>query len=131
MRRFVLTLMMALLPLSGWTGDAMAIEMAAATLETPTFAIETGADHARTETAAAVFDSENTLHANCHDHVAALDDTAHADSNCSTCSACHSLALAPTLTQAASVALSAPQPQAAEPFFASAERAPGFKPPIS
>jgi hypothetical protein len=134
MRRFVLTLMIVLLPLRGWVGDAMAMDFAAGTQDSTVFAIESEAHHAHPAMADAASHAENTMHADCPDHAASPDDTLQAASDCDNCTACqicHAVALTPTLPQLTSAALPAAQPPAAAPLFASAERAPGFKPPIS
>jgi len=134
MRHFVLALMIALLPLRGWVGDAMAMEIAAETLEESVLAIESVASNAHSARADAISDAKNTMHPECPDHVASPDDTPHAASDCNTCAdcqICHSVALTPTLPQLAPAAVPAAQPQTAARLFASAERAPGFKPPIS
>lgn len=134
MRHFVLALMIALLPLRGWVGDAMAMEMAAETLEEPASAIESVANNNHSARADALSEAKNTMHPDCPDHVASSDGTPHAASDCNTCAncqICHSVALTPTLPQLAQAAVPAAQPQATAALFASAERAPGFKPPIS
>jgi hypothetical protein len=134
MRHFVLALMIVLLPLRGWVGDAMATEMATGAPEQSVSSIESGAHHAHSAMADADPEAKNSMHADCPDHAASPEDTPQAASGCHSCTACqicHSMALTPSLPQLASAAVSAAQPPAATPLFASAERAPGFKPPIS
>jgi len=134
MRHFVLALMIALLPLRGWVGDAMAMEIAAGTLTESVSALESDEHHARPARVDAALDAANAIHADCPGHAPAPDGTPYASSDCKTCAdcqICHSVALTPSLPQLASAAVSAVQPLAAAPLFASAERAPGFKPPIS
>ena len=134
MRHFVLALMIALLPLRGWVGDAMAMEIAAGTLAESVSALDSDELHARPARVDADFDAANAIHADCPGHASALDGAPHAASDCKTCAdcqICHSVALTPSLPQLAPAAVSAVQPLAATPLFASAERALGFKPPIS
>ena len=113
MRHFVLALMIALLPLRGWVGDAMAMEMAAADAN-----------------------AGNIVQAECPGHAALpLQDgdsptPAHGES-CSACQICHSVALTAMLAPMPSVSMPAAAPRTAAPLFTSAERAAGFKPPIS
>lgn len=135
MRRLAFILLILLMPLRGWAGDAMAIQMAlhpgvphaAATEAAP------GSEH---HGATAQADHRNQAQpanaVDCTDHAAA--DSAAPDSHCQTCTmcqACHSLAI--TLPASA---LPGAEPLNALPllpaqFFASADRAPGLKPPIS
>lgn len=128
MRMFLLALMIALLPLRGWLGDVMAIEQVG-----------------QARTAAHTSD----LHSDCHEaqlHHGQLDATheglatgseqgpVQAASDCTGCTACqicHSVALAgwPEVSSAALLPTAVAQTPAR--LHASAERAPGFKPPIS
>ena len=143
MRTLLLALMIALLPLRGWVGDAMAMEMMASALHGSENAIDLiapRADKTRTE---ARFEAQPVAmdHADCPGHMAMAasndqpaDDThqAHA-ADCATCAACqicHTVALTTVAWHIGTYALPAVQPQTASPHFASAERALGFKPPI-
>jgi len=140
MRVLLLALMIALLPLRGWVGDAMAMEMVAATLQQPEIAINSVAYHQDMARETAQFEAphEAMVHADCPGHAAMTDapaDSQHqADAaDCATCAACqicHTVALTPIPLQIASTTLPTVQPQASSHHFASAERAPGFKPPI-
>jgi hypothetical protein len=158
-RHFIFALMIALLPLRGWVGDAMAMQMAVHTLQQAGQASSSGhqsQEAIATETIAAR--AGNTLatgsldhHAtavqvpaphDCLEHTGAgsddgiSTDLASADAgsgcpDCAFCQACHTVALtsaAPNLSPTAHPG-SLPQPAAAQ--FASAEAAPGQKPPIS
>lgn len=134
MRHFVLALMIALLPLRGWVGDAMATAMATGTLEPPVASTGSGAHHAPPAMAAAGPEAQHSMHADCPDHGPAAAGTPQASADgdgCTACQICHSMALTPSQPQLACAAMPAAQPHAATPLFASAERAPGFKPPIS
>lgn len=143
MRVLLLALMIALLPLRGWVGDAMAMEMVAATLQQPRIAINFIASHADMARGTAQFEvhHEAMVHADCPGHTATTSgsdtptDSQHqADAaDCATCAACqicHTVALTPIPLQMASAALPTVQPPSSSHHFASAERAPGFKPPI-
>lgn len=125
MSRWFVVLMIALLPLRGWVGEAMAGQMIAQQLAAVAQAT-TPADDAATG-----------AHTDCHGQVTAdAPPAAEASSSmdcgsCTSCQVCHSVAMAaPALTAAAPL-----QPHPALPAygrqFASAERSPGFKPPIS
>lgn len=146
MRVVVLVLAMLLLPLRGWLGDAMALQMTppqqqaqrAATASVPT----DHAAHAMHATAQAPGDaahhdgtSPSSAHASASSHAPSESSSAHTVQECQTtctnCQLCHSLAVAfwPEVPPLAEVPRAAP---AFEPIaFASAEPAPGFKPPIS
>lgn len=141
MRIPFLALLIVLLPLRGWVGDAMAMEMMLA-----------GTDHKPHATAAAAAGEERatldsdpgtrTMHrepSGCPDHFSpnsGLSDDQHLAGNdhcdtCTACQICHSVALAPLPLQLVPARLAVIQPKMAAGHYASAERAPGFKPPIS
>lgn len=147
MRTLLLALMIVLLPIRGWLGDAMAVEMARHAM--PAIA------------AAAASDAESVAaSAHCHEAMGAGDDMAsmadmamdHATAHdagddhdaqhdagvghqgcgtCTVCQVCHTVALGGL--PAAAIAHDAPQPPPAfrTARFASAEPVPGLKPPIS
>ena len=140
MRRVLLILMIALLPVRGWAADVMGVVMAAHELSVALrFAGGAGSsDHSgsaneaksvRPSGAEALFN----MSPNCPMWAAqaAGDDPSASYEGCATCQLCMALVVGPVF------ALSniAPLPQAAQGFasvsFTSAERAPGFKPPIS
>lgn len=133
MRVFVLALAILLLPLRGWLGDAMAMEMtqqqvvAAVTVvaHEAASAQDAHADHAMHDMASTA-DGMHTGHAS-HDPAAQPD----CQSTCTDCQLCHSVAMTvwpemPTTGEAPRAT-----PSLAPVAFASAEPAPGFKPPIS
>jgi hypothetical protein len=148
MRFFVLALMMVLLPLRAWTGDAMATDMAVTLAaeqmqQTAPKLQESGShhghqhhenhhDHAAHE--AEVLVSANT--ADCISHVACdqTHGTHHAGETCESCSACQACHNVPLLVGATELKsdLSAlwTLNGLADPFV-SAEAAPDQKPPIS
>jgi hypothetical protein len=133
MLRWILLLTIALLPLRGWMGDAMAGERAA----------QVAAVHA-----AVVHHEEAPIGSptsgNGHDHVDCMDDVQAqviegdpvgvAGGDCPTCShcqACSGVALTSSSTISLPEAYDSLRPSATIDPFASADRAPGFKPPIS
>ena len=133
MRRLLLILMIAFMPLRGWAGDVMAVDMVAGQLAAPARMV---AEHAHTEKA-------NAHQADCLGHVhtepeasgdaeePGNDQLASHCPTCNTCQVCSSAAFA------VHVAVSCRMPaQYCVPFtggaaFTSAEPAPGLKPPIS
>ena len=139
MRALLFVLMITLLLVRGWTGDAMANDMALASLQHPhqpqQSTTKTIAAHTHGTSAEAHFDHEPATPAmhGCAGHVA--DGAAPAADghcpSCDVCQACHSVALTPAAVGAAPVFGSRTQPRAKAARFASAEAAPGHKPPIS
>lgn len=126
MRVLLLALMIVLLPLRGWVGDAMAM----ATLVPATPPAQTASADPHSDHAAATDDlaGQDDDAGPCTEHAeGGGDGCAH----CVACDVCHSAAHSPVavpvllaLPAAAPVARNAGLP-------ASAERAAGFKPPIS
>jgi len=143
MRVLLFILMLTLLPLRGWMGDAMATSMAVAELQAAASAktaIHSIADQASKTMASVGFDVKNTSNhavsamSDCAGHTAAAQtDTDNADhcTPCSACGACHSASMSsPAPVWAAAVHGSTPLVWPADAFF-SADAAPGQKPPIS
>ena len=136
MRALFLALMIALLPLRGWVGDAMALDMVAEALHAPTNAIKSvaanthPADHG---------DQLDAHHADCAGHsmtaaAATNDITGNHDAHCAShadCQLCHSVALAPLPLRLAPTVLPVALPPLALAGFVSAEPNRGFKPPIA
>ena len=157
MRALLFAFMIALLLLRGWAGDAMASEMALAPLQHPhphpasqpqpqPFAPETIAVHAHGASVNARLDlsfftpaAPGALQAtpDCAGHAAngAPDGAAPAAHgscpSCDACQACHSAALIPACVSASPAFGPRIQPPAPTARFASADAAPGQKPPIS
>ena len=158
MRIFVLALMMVLLPLRGWTGDAMATEMAvnsaAQQMHQTTAANqkadvhdghqghashdghEVNVDHAAHGApivmTANIADCLN--HADCdqaHDAGHGTDHSAGTCESCSACQACHNVALLVTSDELKPRLNSLWTPTAVADPFASADAAHDQKPPIS
>ncbi|HEY3048278.1 MAG TPA: hypothetical protein VGJ72_12580 [Polaromonas sp.] len=142
MRHLLLVLMIALLPLRGWMGDAMATSMAAAQLQQQQVATKIIAAHAHEMAAEGHFDHETTAPEAAqavqaaHDCAGdAADETSHvAGAHCETCAACqacHTVALSHTAPGLNPVVNALTLPHAAADQFASAEAALRQKPPIS
>jgi hypothetical protein len=143
MRRLLFILLIALLPLHGWAGDAMATQMAAGQLQHPALAsqhaTETIATSPHDMGATGHFDYENSmqdvalaLH-DCAD-AAPEDETHESHGPCETCSACqvcHSVALSPTAPELKPVFSARAHHHAVADSFASAVAALRHKPPIS
>ena len=134
MRVLLLALMIALLPVRGWIGDAMATGMAtgmaAGQLQHQPEAAKSIASHAHeaVEPAAAQAVTDD-----CASHAAG--GTSHtADAHCGSCSvcqACQTVALSTMAPDLTPVVHRFTRPRAVAPQFASAEAALGQKPPIS
>ncbi|RZI78125.1 MAG: DUF2946 domain-containing protein [Variovorax sp.] len=124
MRILILALAILLLPLRGWLGDAMAIDA----MHTPAAAVQAMADGGR-----AMHDMAGMSHDAhaAHDVHGAQQADPDCQSTCGDCQLCHSVAM--TVWPELADALEAPRaaPAFSTTAFASAEPAPGFKPPIS
>ena len=132
MRRWFILIMIALLPIRGWVGDAMAADMVTQRI---------AALAQVSVTAQKPADTAADPHADCHGKAAAHSPAAEAGTeaaipvtdcgSCTSCQVCHSVGMA---TGASATPL-VTAPHAAPPLrgthFASAEPARGFKPPIS
>lgn len=143
MRTLLLALMIALLPIRGWLGDAMAVEMvrhslpAASAVSMATAATEAHCHEAMAEAGDGMDHMAMSMaehHAGSHDDGSSHDDNNAGHQGCGTCTACqvcHTVALGGMPLVA--IVHSAPQapPAAHAARFASAEPAPGLKPPIS
>lgn len=147
MRRFIFILMIALLPLRSWMGEAMATEMSALQL------VQVQPDHAHLhghhiapdliatqaydtpatgifshETAA--FNAMQTAQpTDCATHVGD-DASATLAHSCNNCHACHAVGLSATVQAFSAAAPVHTLPHLAVSFFASADIALGQKPPI-
>ena len=147
MRIFLLALMIVLLPLRGWMGDAMATSMATgmaasnlhqevATKTVATHAHETEVEstekHAHHET-----DAQHSTQAqqDCAGHSSAQADQStqindgHCGS-CQVCQVCHSVALSPAAVMVAAAFNAFALPHTATAQFTSAQLALRQKPPI-
>ena len=151
MRFLLFALMIALLPLRGWLGDAMATEMALAPMAHRSVAIKSIAPCAHDERAGAQFDhhlhAPEALNDSPAGHAAgempATPDCAGQASNgsspmtdtpcdsCTVCQACHTVALGTAAAALRPAFSTLAQPHSAAAQFASADAARGQKPPIS
>ncbi|MCX7257433.1 MAG: hypothetical protein NTZ64_12020 [Polaromonas sp.] len=150
MRPLFFALMIALLLLRGWTGDAMANSMALAPLQhaqpsvmamqmsvpmTPDVAPMSAAPQAAHKAAhKAAPDAEQAMTHDCAEHTAPDDNSPAASPHCQSCDACqacHGVALIPPATRPSAAFNPRAQPPAPAARFASADAAPGQKPPIS
>jgi hypothetical protein len=145
-RRSFFFLMIALLLLRGWTGEAMATDMAAAWLQPAQSATNSIAAHAHERWAQATFNHQTANSGAAHaDHGAGviagdcadqpLDSAAQpAGGHCgvhAACQACYTLAPTAAAAQLAPVFSALTRPGEAASRFASADAATSQKPPIS
>jgi hypothetical protein len=145
MRHLLLALLIALLPLRGWVGDAMATQMAAGQIQHSQSqehgqqhdATKTIADHQDGALAAGHFGHEETATSvaepDCAGH-STSGDTHSADGHCescATCQACNTVALSLMGPDLSPVFQSLVLPLPAADHFASADAALRQKPPIS
>lgn len=135
MRTLLLALMIALLPIRGWLGDAMAVEMVRHSLPAAEAVVTAAAGIAESHCHEAM-EAENTGHDMAAMHDSGSDSQSHGTdhANCGTCVACqvcHTVALGGMpLVDTPHAAPQAP-PAAHAARFASAEPVLGLKPPIS
>lgn len=159
MRRVLLIVMVALLPLKAWAGDAMALQMSLlATQQIGVFATENRATNAQRVSATGLFDQkiaaqplqvhdcagqapalpgapQGVLHGAPHANEpdSANSAASHDESTgaCTHCDACHSLALTSGLSPALSPRQGLGSPVSISPSDTSAERGARHKPPIA
>ena len=122
--------MLVLLPLRGWVGEAMAMDMMAAHVG----AIEKVATHAHGISAESTFDAE--MQADCHgatdsEPSDATDATATHCGTCPLCQMCHTVAAPAPFSTLPTPGLPHAQPTTGSARFASAPAAFALKPPIS
>lgn len=122
MRHWFLVLMIALLPLRGWVGDAMAVDMLAQPAHATMAMGDHGSDHGA---------GHGEAHAQCacDEHAAAAEDSA--DHQHSACDVCNVPALAMALAGMQTPASGYTQLAVMAEPFASSEAQRGIKPPIS
>lgn len=126
--RILLTLMIVLLPLRGWTGDAMAVVTMAAGTSTAV----SGA-HAHSQESATAHDCHGLDAADANGAGASPEpDQVHdVCAACALCQICHAVALTQPAADAAAFFATGAQPRSALPADLSATPLPGFKPPIA
>lgn len=126
MRFWIVALMIALLPLRGWVGDAMALERLAHTPEAP--AVVAALVHDCHE-AAAPEASSSAMHADSHGQAAHADQAPH-HSHLS-CDLCNVPALHPPVPMLATDTAPHPLRVISQEHFASVEPQRDRKPPIA
>jgi hypothetical protein len=137
MHRFLLVLLIALLPMRGWAAEAMATDMAlhAAAQNHPTASGNAGTatDTLAADASAPCAGHEAPATRDHHlTHAKAAGEAGHADcETCAGCQTCHSPALAPSINPSSRPPHAGPPPAGVPASFTSAAPAPGFKPPIS
>ena len=127
MRRFFLIFMIALLPLRGWAGEVMAMDMLAQ--HAP--AIQKVAAHAHQASTSSTFDME--MQADCHEasEVTPSDGGTSHCGTCPLCQMCHTVAAPAPFEALPTSWLPHAQPTTGPTRFASAPAAFALKPPIS
>lgn len=130
MRHLVFALLIALLPLRGWVGDAMALAqpIAHGSGAVVLMGLHTAVGDAPHNAAAAHNTTQGHAMSGCGDHSTG-DTDAH--STCSACDVCNGPALVWTPSVAATPTWPHSRVALASTRFASCEPKPGIKPPIS
>jgi hypothetical protein len=136
MRHLLFAVLIALLPLRGWVGDAMATQMAAGKIQhqTAQVAAEAGHLHEDVEMAHTGHATETPALHDCAEQAADGGNSHAADGHCETCAACqacHTVALTPAPLDLPSYFSASTLPLPAADPFASADAALRQKPPIS
>lgn len=117
MRFLFITLMLVLLPLRGWAGDVMAVNMAATTVA---------------QAKINLIGSQASMPADCAMHSkSSTNDAAAYCSNCDTCELCLAVANLTHASLPASQLTQHSSPLAFDASFSSAARTSKLKPPIS
>ncbi len=140
MHRIFLILLIALLPMRGWIGDATAAQMASQAVVKGTFvlaeeagsATKTEANHAHMAGTSDHFHAEITI--DCASHMANGSSPASDKEHCNTCGVCQvcnsvTLAMPSPVAATATIALWVPPYRSTR--FTSADRALSLKPPTS
>jgi hypothetical protein len=119
MRTLLIAIMIALLPVRGFVGDAMAMQMVQQGLE--------AASPMDTDSASAAMEPGA-----CPDHLSAAIEGGHASHGgvCHACDVCHQATLASRVSPPAPLVRPGFAPALAVQAFASADTAGSFKPPI-
>ncbi len=120
MRRFIFILMILLLPLRGWMGEAMATEMATMNL--------VAAQAINTPATVNLADSNSMV--DCDMHKTKTADNKPAKALCTHCQACHASGIASTVEINSFDKIHYAQPLLQVHAFTSASLALGQKPPI-
>ncbi len=125
MRSFIFILMIALLPLRGWMGEAMATTMAADKIIINLIATKAINTPAKIDTSL-----KNDM-SNCDMHKLFPEDDSSSQSSCTACQTCNAAGTMTSTVQTISIVkVHNVQPQAFASQFANANIAFGQKPPI-
>jgi len=129
MRHWLLILMIALLPLRGWAGDAMALSMWA----TPGSSQAMAPCHETAKPVAAVASEGGSHHTSAAESMAHGSDTGSGTQHatCNACDVCNGPAMTPALHSASTTPSVHAHITPASEHFASAEPQRGSKPPIA
>ena len=139
MRRLIFILMIALLPLRGWMGEAMATEMAtmhsiaAQAINTPAgpaFRTKTGVSSSFSSMSASAMPADCEMHAKAKSDSSNAPDASASTQTCTDCQSCHAMGLVCTVQIISAIAAHSPTPLAHISLFASAKLALSQKPPI-
>jgi hypothetical protein len=122
MHRFIFILMIALLPLRGWMGEAMATEMAAITI----VANKLNNTSSRTDLSSKITNYDCEMHAG----LKQVDSESTTKQSCTHCQACHATGMVSTVEIISISSAHLAQPLAFNAQFASASIALSQKPPI-
>ncbi len=149
MRHLILALLIVLLPLRGWVGDAMATNMAINMAASALVTTKIIANNAYRTSAGGLFEHQTPTQAasdaaarmqpDCAGHAsgraapleAAYDAQDEPGNPCQSCQACHTVALSPALPETQGIFFAPLMPRAVAAQFTSALTALGQKPPIS
>ena len=147
MRALLVALMMILLPLRGWVGDAMAISMMnmqmgqsapshAMSMQNMAHEMAPQSLQQVPQTAAQVSEHDDcagmTMAAPASTHASSESEASMAGcESCSLCQACGSVAMAADALRSATLSLAQASPVGTLPLFASVHPQRGHKPPIS
>jgi hypothetical protein len=139
MRTLLLALMIALLPIRGWLGDAMALEMARHSMPAASASVAAAATQAHCHEAMDAMDAMDRMDTDSGMQMAMDMPDSHGNGGadhqgcgtCTACQVCHTVALGgmPLIDTVHGAPQAAPAAHASR--FASAEPAQGLKPPIS
>ncbi len=124
MRRLVLIFMLVLLPLRGWTADAMGSAILMPVNPMPVTSVLASQIPAS---------AEATAHTDCMGHEASEEVATQGDNTCPTCTLCqlcHTVALSAPIVNVTSASVPFALPQTTLPRYASADAALRIKPPI-
>ena len=134
MRRLLFVLLILLLPLRGWVGDAMATQMALSGQHAPASGAMQHADSDSEPAHSLVTIIASAAAEDCAGHTGAQDtgdesDAAHCEA-CAMCQTCHTVAVLQPPALLAATQSSPTSPPAIMQVFTSADRALFLKPPI-